>query len=152
MSRDPIVRFLQFAAVGEPDECWEWTGHRKAGGYGSFVLNGRSERAHRASFIFFHGPIPTGMYVCHRCDNPGCVNPDHLFVGTATDNMQDMLRKGRGKIGEQHGRHKLTEAQVVEIKEALPTVSQLSLSRKYGVSGHTIHAISRGWTWAHING
>lgn len=80
------------------DGCWEWLGGKTRGGYGSFASPEATCRAHRIAYELRKGPIPLGMYVCHRCDNPGCVNPAHLFVGTASDNTRDSMKKGRFHI------------------------------------------------------
>ena len=76
-------------------KCWIWTAHKYPKGYGQFGFNGKVTAAHRVSWILHYGPIPEGLLVCHRCDNPSCVNPEHLFLGTAKDNAEDMGRKGR---------------------------------------------------------
>jgi hypothetical protein len=89
---DPAY-FLQF--VQKSDGCWEWTGHRNAAGYGHISLDGQFVLAHRHSWALFKGPIPDGLFCLHRCDNPPCVRPDHLFMGTKKDNAMDMAAKGR---------------------------------------------------------
>jgi hypothetical protein len=90
--------------IPEPNSgCWIWTGWVNRAGYGYININGRHERdteAHRAAWLLFRGPIPEGMYVCHKCDIPSCVNPDHLFLGTQTDNMRDASAKGRLLTGD----------------------------------------------------
>lgn len=80
-----------------PDECWPWTGAVTGKGYGKISLAYRHRNAHRVAFELWHGPIPDGLLVCHRCDNRPCCNPAHLFVGTAKDNAEDMMAKGRWK-------------------------------------------------------
>jgi hypothetical protein len=88
-----------WARVRKSDGCWEWTGACfKCGGYGQFTIeHGQQVRAHRHSWELHNGPIPKGLWVLHRCDNPKCVRPDHLFLGTCTDNARDMMAKGRGR-------------------------------------------------------
>ena len=83
------------AKFARTEGCWEWTAGKHWDGYGQFWLDGANVLAHKASYLFFKGPIPSAMHVLHRCDNPACVNPDHLFPGTHQDNMNDMTRKGR---------------------------------------------------------
>lgn len=85
-------------------ECWEWTGTRPSNRYGQIVAHGKKTPAHRVAWMLYRGPIPEGMYVLHKCDNMGCVNPAHLFLGTLSDNMQDMVAKGRGPDPSTHCR------------------------------------------------
>lgn len=84
-----------WSKVDKSGDCWIWTGSRHGFGYGLFGLNGKTRRAHRISYELVNGPIPEGFVLCHTCDNPPCVNPDHLFVGSKADNTHDALRKGR---------------------------------------------------------
>lgn len=121
---------------GAPDDCWIWTGATNNKGYGLLGKDaGATFTAHRASYTLAHGPISPGMFVLHRCDNPPCVNPAHLFLGTPLDNMQDMMRKGRGTPGERSGMAKLTNDQAREIRRryAAGGISHAALSREYGV-------------------
>lgn len=143
-----------WAKVAKGDGCWEWRGALNTGGYGMQVIQYRNTLAHRVSWELHNGPIPSGLLVCHRCDNRRCVRPDHLFLGTDADNFADMRAKGRHPRGEQHGRRRLTAAQVVEIREryAAGGVRLLDLSREFGVSQALLSLIVRGRKWAHLGG
>ena len=89
-----VDRFWSYVPVSEVG-CWEWKGHRNTGGYGVITHNGRDHTASRVSWEIHFGPIPDGLSICHHCDNPPCVRPDHLFIGTHSDNMRDAFAKGR---------------------------------------------------------
>lgn len=90
-------RFWEKVKVVDNDKCWEWLASRTLKGYGHFKIKGRTVRAHRYSYTLVKGPIPKDLWVLHKCDNPSCVNPNHLFLGTHGDNMKDMFDKGRDK-------------------------------------------------------
>lgn len=122
-------------------------------GYPMVGDSGRLRRLHRWVFEREYGPIPQGICVCHSCDNPACINPEHLFLGSHADNMADMIRKGRShrvQQGEQNGRAKLTDVIVMAIKREAGRTSQGSLARRYGVAQSTVWEVIRGRTWAHV--
>lgn len=148
--RDRFDEKFEVVASG----CWEWRAS-KGNGYGRIGLGRVSDGwgyAHRVSWMIHKGPIPEGLSVLHRCDNPCCVNPEHLFLGTKADNSKDMFLKGRaarcGRRGEQHRDHKLTSAQVSEIRAS--DLGCVALSRLYSVSHQAISQIRRGQTWKSI--
>ena len=140
-----VERFWAKVDRGAADECWEWTASTTARGYGQFFPPGPKVMvlAHRASYEIAFGDPPAGLLVCHRCDNRTCVNPAHLFPGTAADNSADMVAKGRSAAGERSAKAKLTDAEVAEIR-ALYTGrygEQAELARRFAVSPPTIHRI-----------
>ena len=133
----------------QDDGCWVWIGNKNADGYGRLRYHGARWMAHRVAYRLTKGPIPYGLCVCHSCDNPACVNPDHLWLGTQAANQWDRKRKNRQALGEKNGRAKLTVRQVRDIL-ARPKRSHTSLARLYGVSPSTIDAIFAGRHWNHI--
>jgi hypothetical protein len=141
---------------GGPDSCWLWQKFRTKLGYGTFCDgDGKTVWAHRAAWIITHGPIPEGLEVCHNCpggDNPSCINPAHMFLGTRRENALDALAKGRTARGSRSGGAKLTEGQVITIRAryAAGGISQMQLSREYGVRDNLIHRIIKRKIWTHI--
>ena len=135
--------------------CWEWTASERDGGgrgYGGFWLDGKWRKAHRASWILEHGAIPVGLHVLHHCDNPPCVNPDHLWLGTHADNVRDMHAKGRAasnpQPGESNGHAKLTEADVLAIRA--DSRYHRVIADEYGVTQPLISLIKNRKRWSHI--
>ena len=143
-----------WARVRKSDGCWLWTGSSGPNRYGEVRLNGRRMGAHRMAWILAYGAIPDGISVLHHCDNPPCVRPDHLFLGTDNDNIQDMIRKGRNRpgSGERHALHKLTDEKVARIRAiyAQGGVSQIELATEYGVDESVISRAITGRTWKHV--
>jgi hypothetical protein len=144
--------------VAKSDGCWLWTAFRTEKGYGKLAGSRSPVRAHRVSYELAFGHIPEGLCVLHRCDNPPCVRPDHLFLGTEADNSADMKAKRRGRgpamQGTAHPRAKLTDEQVVAIRAAYQPriVSAAVLAAKFGVSRATIDGIVSGRYWKHLLG
>lgn len=142
--------------VKKSEGCWEWQASLDTAGYGNFGVRQVSgkylmQRAHRVAWELVRGaPLTSDQYLCHRCDNPRCVNPDHLFVGDAKANAQDCVSKGRlgPRGGEDNPRAKLTETEVAEIrKSALPLSA---LAARFGVGKSTVHAARKRVSWGHL--
>ena len=131
--------------------CWPWRGQRRTGGYGFFYLKGRFVSAHRTAWALLVEPVGSGACVLHRCDNPPCVNPAHLFLGTQRDNMRDASQKGRIAHGERNGQSRLTAADVMDIRRRVASGEGVTgLGREYGVSHVSVIRAARGSTWAHL--
>lgn len=132
--------------------CWIWNGALDKNGYGKIgSFEGRDIRATHASWLLHRGEIPDGMRLCHQCDNPPCVNPDHLFLGTDAANHDDSAKKGRRSRGERHHKAKLTADDVVLIRLKLSEhIPQRSIAREYGVSQAAISWIAARKNWKHI--
>lgn len=141
---------LQRYTIDETTGCWNWSGCTNSKYYGQLRRNGKKVGAHRAFYEYYVGPVPNDLLVLHRCDNPRCVNPKHLFLGTNKDNMDDMTAKGReNKVrGEQHGMSKLTDEQVLAIRK--DTRAQWEIAIDYNVSQITISGIKRNTSWKHV--
>ena len=158
MKKEPVeVRFWRHVNQLGPDDCWLWTAHINKKGRGqAWVGGGKSEAASRVAYRLVIGEIPDGMYVCHHCDNPACVNPLHLFLGTQDDNMQDMVDKGRSNkpVGIRNGRAKLNEDSVrfirANYKYRSPTYGQKQLAKMFGVCVLTIQEVLDGRKWLHV--
>jgi hypothetical protein len=147
-------RFWSKVLTGEDDVCWEWQACYTGIGYGQFGYKGKNILSHRFSYLLNKGPIENGLHVLHKCDNPKCVNPSHLFLGTAQDNMIDMNNKGRGNQpkGEKQHFAKLTEKQVIEIRQKYATnnYTHRQLGKEYNVSNVVVCNIINRIIWKHI--
>lgn len=150
-NKTPLERFYEKIDRRNAEGCWVWTGGADKNGYGKFTVDYADLRAHRWAYAHFIGQIPDGMFVCHRCDNPPCANPEHLFLGTNADNTADRHRKGRDAKGENGGNTKLTRQQVAQIKAmlALP-MKQRDVAKVFGVSHGNIAFIASGKTWRDV--
>lgn len=141
--------------VRQSHGCWFYLPGRAR--YGSFTMKGRHMGAHRAAFILYRGDIPAGLQVCHTCDEPRCVNPDHLWLGTRADNMRDATAKGRSiepphVPGERHGLARLTAAEVTEARQRRRAGwNRRDLANAYGVAFSTMVKALRGDTWKHLD-
>jgi hypothetical protein len=168
--------------VEKSERCWTWMGNKGRGGYGQFRVGSKMVRSHRFSWMEVHGSISEDLFVCHTCDNPSCVRPDHLFLGTAADNSNDKVAKGRQAQGdntiyrkypekrmigdknpsrshpeshprgERHGMAKITESDVLKIREMYATGehTQRNLAKQFGVTQTLVHFIVKRLKWAHI--
>ena len=149
-STPEISRFL--SQVDKSGECWVWTGPVTEKGYGRFGVNNTRVRAHRYAYQHYVGDIGAGNLVCHKCDNPGCVNPDHLFVGLPSDNSADMVSKGRQTKGEKNPQAKLSESQVVEIRRMVREgYGKPTIAAQFNISEVTVSDIVKR-TWRHVKG
>lgn len=167
MSTTPVERFEKYFAKGSEDECWLWTGGMQGKKYGRFNWAPAANYAHRAAHMFYVGPVAEGMVVLHKCDNPSCVNPKHLLVGTQSDNIRDMMVKGRASFqkdpekykeigrklgatqkGEHHSKAKLTATDVAAIRRlAKRGAFHIDLAKAFLVSKGTIHGIVMRKKW-----
>lgn len=142
-------RFWEKVDIRGKDECWEWMASLHKDGYGNF----RGTLSHIVSWRLSNGDFQKGMYVCHKCDNRSCVNPNHLFLGTQLDNMRDMVNKGRGKDhnGENNPKAKLKEKDVLEIYRLHNSgTSSYKIAKIYNVTQTAISYIVKGKSWKNL--
>ncbi len=149
-----------------PAHCWPWIGAKNKRGYGVTSINWKQVTAHRLAFFYNSGQSIDGLCVCHRCDNPPCCNPEHLFLGTNADNTRDRDEKGRQSHGESHSQAvlpnrprgeshyeaKITEAQVIEIRRCYVETNETlqSMADRFGLSYHALEKVATGQTWKHL--
>lgn len=144
--------FMSFVMPEPNTGCWLWAGASHYKGYGILMADGKGDKAHRVSYKLYKGAIPNGMMVCHHCDVPACVNPDHLFVGSASDNAIDMVRKGRQNIkpliGYDHPSAKICDADVYLIR--FSGISDSELSEILSIHEYHVSKIRRNLSWKHL--
>lgn len=163
---DNLVEERFWSKVDKSGDCWLWMGGRTKrkkykegtkfrGNYGAFFYKNKQMKAHRVSYMFTFGEIPDGMCVCHSCDNPPCVRPNHLFIATQAENLHDRERKGRtfkdgGKKGAENCQAKLSPVDVVLIRELLKTQTSKAIADWLGVGTSTIYRIKSGKGWRSV--
>ena len=146
--RDDKDRLLSKVRVA--GECWVWQAGKRGKGYGSFGMLGRVWSAHRAAYFLLVAD-PGSACVLHKCDNPPCINPAHLFLGTVADNNRDRAKRGRSAVGERHAKSKLTERDVLELRELREDgQTHRELAARFGVTHQSIAAIVNRRSWRHI--
>jgi len=133
------------------DECWNWL-DRLSNGYGQMRFNNKAYGAHRFVYEEVYGMIPEGLFICHKCNNPSCCNPNHLYAGTQKDNQKQMVNEGRSAKGEMQSLSKLTTRDILKIRSLYSTneKNQIELGKIFGVDNATISDITRRKTWKHI--
>lgn len=152
---DAERRFWSKVKIGTQSECWPWIGGGFRNGYGSVTYLAKKRIAHRLAYFFTYGPFNQSLDCCHKCDNPSCCNPNHLFLGSAKENMADCLKKGRCKraSGVNNGKSKLTKEQAMEILSDLQCsrAHRKELADKFGVTYSCICHVIYGDTWSWLN-
>ena len=139
-----LGRIHSRSRVNESTRCWEWTGCKNAAGYGKLGVGGKTMYAHRVSYLQHYGALPSESFVCHSCDNPSCVNPDHLFLGSPADNMADMAEKGRGTA-------RLCAEDVRRVREQrLFGATVRDLAMQWGMSHQCMRKVISGRSYAHV--
>lgn len=139
-----------WSKVDKTAACWLWTANTDRDGYGNITVNKKQYKAHRFSLLIHGVNVPKGSIVMHTCDNPRCVNPEHLIVNTQQANILDRDNKNRQAVGEANGASVLTASSVLEIRQLYPMVPMRKLAKQYAVSDGTIRSIVRRWTWRHL--
>jgi hypothetical protein len=146
-------RFMKYIFIDTNSGCWLWTGNVDHYGYGRLGYKMKSYRASRAAMLIFNGKDPGKLFVCHKCDNPLCANPEHLFLGTQKDNMQDCKNKKRQNAGSKNGSAKLQESDIPKIFEmAKSGATHLEISKVFSVSRSNIGSILNKKRWSQHGG
>lgn len=143
-----------WAKVEKTDGCWLWTGAVAQFGHGKIIdwPSGKYKSTHRVSWELAHGPVPMGMQVCHRCDVPRCVRPDHLFLGTQADNLADMRSKGRAPVGDRNGQARLSDDDVRLIHAAVKAGERTrDIAVRFGIGKGHVLQVARATRWRHLS-
>lgn len=152
--RKKLIQRIEDRIFYSPDGCWYWIGALWShSGRGRIQVWGKSRIAYRVIYQLQKGSIPEGKMLCHRCDNPVCVNPDHLFVGTAKDNFDDFINKGKIRPvfrGEKNGSAKLSDKDVLEIRSLRGKCTNVELAKRFKTNDSHISMIQRRQLWTHI--
>jgi hypothetical protein len=143
-------KFSKYFVINSNTKCWEWTRACTKNGYGITYIGSKQIVAHRFAYLYSVGIIPKNKFVCHHCDNRKCVNPDHLFLGSALENSRDMVKKGRVVFGERHSRAKLTKENVKEIRTLAGKILQKELGKRFGVQQSNISKIVNKIQWTEV--
>jgi hypothetical protein len=158
LSAENINNFWNKVGKDSSNDCWPWTGAIHNPGYGKASIgHQKSIGAHRVSYILAYGQIPDGLFVCHRCDNRACVNPNHLFLGTPSDNTHDMDTKGRRITPDHHGENnpaaKINSeiAQIIRKRYNAGGVTMKQLGKEFGITGAQVRHIVRGFHWSTVS-
>lgn len=147
---EQVKRFWSKVDKNGANGCWNWQGWKDRQGYGHAIIKRRKVKAHRFSWMIYNAVIPAGLCVLHKCDNPSCVNPEHLFLGTRKDNAVDKMNKGRCLYGEKHCLVKITEEQAMSILS--DPRSNYAIGKEYGISNQQVSRIKTGKRWRHLSG
>lgn len=138
--------------VQKTDGCWLWTGAKNKRQYGHFAVGGKHMLSHRFSFLLHNLYLPAELHICHKCDNPPCCNPHHLFAGTRSDNLRDAVAKGiqLGNLGEKRWNSKLKDADILRIRNDFTGQSHASVARLFKVDPSVIVRVRSGERWSHV--
>ena len=148
---DIVERLLKHSKINEATGCREWQRSKDRRGYGKTRMDGKGIKAHRASYLAFNGPIQDGLFVLHECDNPSCINPEHLTLGDQKKNMADASLRNRVTRGTERKNAKLDESKIASMMMRFADgATSLELTAEFGVSMSTVHRVVRGEKWKHL--